>query len=243
MPLKAQTYSFGGSVRGPLHKKEGRANEDAWLRSSGSYGSLIVVCDGMGSRNEARFGARAACLAAREAVVRWSQAPEAPLSYLVHLVEVYWRLRIHPVEPNNAATTCLLALMCGDGSWVVGGVGDGLALVKTGEELVTVVGNREDNFSNVTEALGVSKGAKSWKISRLSPTDKDRMAVLATDGIADDLITEKMGNFCGWLVDTFKGSSPDQRWRLLSAELRSWPTPKHQDDKTLAVLHAPKTME
>ena len=243
MPLNVQAYSFGGSVRGPLHKKEGRANEDAWLRTTGSYGSLIVVCDGMGSRSEARYGARAACLAAREAVVRWAKVPEAPLSYLVHLIEVYWRLRIHPVEPNNAATTCLLALMCSDGSWVVGGIGDGLALVRTGEELVTVLGNRDGDFSNVTEALGVSKGGRVWKISKISPTDEDRMAVLATDGIADDLIPEKMGDFCGWLVDTFQGSSPAQRWRMLSAELRAWPTPKHQDDKTLAVLHVPETAD
>lgn len=241
--MNPQTYSFGGSVRGPLHRNEGRANEDAWLRSSGSYGSLIVVCDGMGSKSDARLGARAACQAVREAVVRWSQTIEAPPSYLIHLIEVYWRLCIHPVEPHNAATTCLFALAHRDGTWLIGGVGDGLAVVKNGGELLTVVGDRANAFSNVTEALGISKGARSWKLKKLPATNHDRMAVLATDGVADDLVQEKITGFCEWLVEDFQRVNPLERWRLLVAELRAWPTPRHQDDKTLAVLHSPVTAE
>jgi serine/threonine protein phosphatase PrpC len=239
--LLCSTYSFGASVRGPLHQREGRPNEDAWLRARGRYGSLVVVCDGMGSRPEARRGSRAACSAVKEAVVRWSRVANAPLSYLSHLVEVLWRLRIHPVEPNAAATTCLLAFACADGSWVLGGVGDGLLVVKTGPVLSIVVGERGQGFSNETSGLGASRGPRAWELVRLPRTDEERLAVLATDGVADDLVADKLDDFCRWLVEDFYELTPVERWRQLTSELRAWPTPKHLDDKTLALLRTPAT--
>ena len=231
------SISYGASIRGPTHRREGVLNQDAWLRACGGFGSLIVVCDGMGSRPEARMGARAACAAAREAVLRWAEAHEAPVSYLVHLIEVLWRLRIHPSEPKDAATTCLLALARASGQWVVGGVGDGLAVVRTGDAPATqYIGDRNGGFGNETLALGLSRGSKAWNLSVLPPTKAERIAVLATDGVADDLLPEKLEAFCDWLIDDFQALAPGPRWRRLQSELLGWPTPKHLDDKTIAVL-------
>ncbi len=231
------TISFGASVRGPQHAKEGVPNQDAWLRSEGRFGSLVVVCDGLGSKPQSGRGSRKACLAVREAVSRWQSTPLPPASYLAHLVEVFWRLRIHPVAPKDAATTCLLALACPDGTWVVGGVGDGLvAVMESGEDPVRIIGDRAGDWGNETAALGTSPGTRSWKLAVLPPTCGRRVAVLATDGVADDLLPEKLGGFCRWLVDDFGPLEPHLRWRRLVSELGDWPTPKHLDDKTVAVL-------
>ena len=235
--MKQPLTSYGASVRGPAHKRDGVPNEDAWLRAEGSFGSLIVVCDGMGSRPHARLGARAGCVAVREAVKRWTRANEAPLLYLAHLIEILWRLCVHPYLPRDAATTCLLALARKNGEWVVGGIGDGLVAVKTGFTPVSVVvGDRTDGFSNETSALGLFPCARAWQINLLPPTKMARLAVIATDGIAEDLVPEKIDGFCQWLVDNFRDLDPKQRWRQLIAELRAWPTPRHLDDKTIAIL-------
>jgi serine/threonine protein phosphatase PrpC len=235
--MARSTISYGASVRGPLHHSEGLPNQDAWLRASGRFGSLIVVCDGLGSKPHSRTGAKAACAAARDAVAKWARTVDAPVSYLAHLTEVYWRLRIHPLRPEDAATTCLIALAHTSGQWIVGGVGDGLAVVKTGEEPVfPVVGDRGIDFSSETKALGASQGPRSWQWSVLQPTRQDRVAVLATDGVSDDLLGDKLDGFCNWLVEDFRELDPPSRWRRLQAELWNWPTPKHLDDKTLAVL-------
>lgn len=223
-----------------MHRREGVPNQDAWLRTSGRFGSLIVVCDGMGSKPNARKGAKSACLAAREAMVRWSVVEDAPVSYLAHLIEVFWRLRVHPSEPGDAATTCLLAFAGTTGQWIAGGVGDGLVAIKTGDEPARrLIGGRDTIFGNQTSALGVSRGPKAWKLTVLPPTDFDRLAVLATDGIADDLIPNKLDAFCNWLVEDFQYVAPTTRWRQLQTELRNWPTPRHIDDKTVAVLKIP----
>ena len=200
---------------------------------------MAVVCDGLGSKPHARAGARAACAAAREAVSRWSRAGDAPLSYLSHLVEVLWRLRLHPTAPGSAATTCLLALATVDGRYIVGGVGDGLVLVRTGRALQVVIGDRGDDFTNETEGLGVSTGPRAWKLAELQPTDAERIAVLATDGVADDLLPERLDGFCDWLISSFSSLPARARHSRLVSELRAWPTPGHLDDKTLAILHSP----
>lgn len=237
--MAQHTYIFGASVRGPLHRTEGRPNEDAWLHAQGHFGSLAVVCDGLGSRPNARAGARAACAAVKEAVSRWSKADNAPLSYLSHLVEVLWRLRLHPTKPDSAATTCLLALTTLEGKCIVGGVGDGLALVRTGTDLRVIVGNRGEDFGNETQGLGASKGPRAWTLQELPPTDAERLVVLATDGVADDLIPEQLDGFLDWLIGSFEPLTPQERHNRLAAMLRAWPTPGHLDDKTLAVIHSP----
>ena len=236
------TYSFGASVRGPLHQSEGRPNEDAWLHATGAFGVLAIVCDGVGSKPNASVGSQAGCLAVKEAVLRWTRVEGAPLSLLPHLIEVLWRLRVHPLDPSTAATTCLLALARTTGPWVIGGVGDGLALARTGEVLRTVVGGRSHGFSNETSGLGVPGSRRAWRLEELAPTKLDRMAVLATDGVSDDLVPEKLTGFCDWLAESFLQLSRAERWRKLAAELRAWPTPGHLDDKTLAVVHAPEAL-
>ncbi|HPQ71351.1 MAG TPA: PP2C family serine/threonine-protein phosphatase [bacterium] len=238
--MKQTTISFGASVRGPLHKHEGTANEDSWLRAHGSFGSLVVVCDGMGSRPKSKLGAEAACAATREAVTRWAKVDDAPLTYLIQLIEVLWLLRIHPFSPEDAATTCLFALALNKGKWIVGGIGDGLALVKTGHDsIIEVIGPRDTGFGNETQGLGTTSGIKAWRLTQLPPSDSARFAVLATDGVADDLLPEKLDAFCLWLLESFLTLKPIARWRQLAKELRAWPTPKHLDDKTLAVMSSP----
>jgi hypothetical protein len=85
----------------------------------------------------------------------------------------------------------------------------------------------------------VSKGPKAWTLLELPSADDERIAVIATDGVADDLLPERFDSLCDWLIGTFEHQKPAERWRALAAELKNWPTPKHLDDKTIAVLHAP----
>lgn len=235
--MRRRIVCYGASVRGPAHRLAHTPNEDAWLRAEGVYGTLIVVCDGVGSRPLAHFGARAACIAAREAVARWAMVDGAPPLYLAYLIEVLWRLRVHPHDPKDAATTCLMALAQRTGEWVVGGIGDGLAAVLTGNRKgLFIAKERGEGFCNETVGLGLAGGVKAWRMSRLPSTPHRRIAVLATDGISDDLVPRKLRGFIRWIADEFRTVQPRKRWCRLSKALRDWPTPRHLDDKSIAVL-------
>jgi len=231
--------AYGASERGPLHARESRPNQDAWMKASGGFGTLVVVCDGLGSRPKSHFGAQQACQATREAVTRWSKSKDAPPNLLVRLIEINWHLRVHPHTPEETATTCLFALRQGSGKWIVGGLGDGLLAVVTGANWQCYIGERpEDNFANETDALGSRRGSKKWVVEELPATSEPRFALLATDGIGDDLKPEKVEAFGHWFCKKFGPMPPRSRWHSIRQSLRHCPTPRHTDDKTIAVLHS-----
>lgn len=87
-----------------------------------------------------------------------------------------------------------------------------------------------------TTGLGIATDLREWRV-HVEPRLPDRMALLlATDGVADDLLPEGRVGFLEFLVSRFGALPPRERARALARELRSWPTPHHRDDKTVAVL-------
>lgn len=223
---------FGASVVGPRHRAERKLNEDSWLGARGAFGTLVVVSDGMGSRSDARRGARLACRAVLDAVRAWHRANVSDLHELLVSIEPLWRSLIAPSAARDCAATCLFALAQTGGQVHIAAIGDGLALLRTEQGLEWVVGPRTTGFANETAALGHSA---SW-VSRSFPRATGDVVLLATDGVADDLVPERIHGFVQWLMDDFASMAPAERWRALRQELTAWPTPHHSDDKTLVVL-------
>jgi serine/threonine protein phosphatase PrpC len=226
---------FGVSVRGPLHHKENLPNQDAWLGGRNAFGSFIVVCDGMGSRPHSQEGAQAACRAVRQSLVLWSKAKQPSLDMLPRLITPLWKLAISPRLAEECATTCLFAFLKPSGNLLCGGLGDGLIALKTAEDIQTVLGERS-GFGNETLALGCPHRLEDWHLREFQVGTQAFDLLLATDGIADDLQQDRLGDFIAWLGAEFKPLPSAQRWRNLTHELKNWPTPNHLDDKTLALL-------
>jgi serine/threonine protein phosphatase PrpC len=228
---------FGVSETGPAHRADGLPNQDKWLHAKGRYGRLIVVCDGLGSRSHSGTGSKHACLAARDAVRYWSANPHNTHDRLGPLIHALWRARIAPHPPEDCATTCLLALRQPTGAWLIGGIGDGLAATRGVEgELAYIVGGARDGFLNETAALGMAKSNASWRFVVYPENPNSRTAIIATDGISDDLVPERTDAFVAWLIAEHGDLLPGQRTARLRSLLRNWPSKKHSDDKTLAVM-------
>lgn len=229
--------TFGVSVIGPSHRDQGLPNQDAWASRRGRFGAAIVVCDGVGSKPQSAHGSRMACLAAHEAIRKWCNAEQAPLKYLSHLLEVLWRIRILPHEPRDCATTCLIALRRPTGRWLIGGIGDGMAVTFSDKaEIHWVIGESREGFSNQVEAMGCDGSIYKWHFEEFDEGTTGRTVVLATDGVSDDVIPEKTRDFCGWLLSLRQTELRRTLPRRLRGELSNWPTPHHCDDKTMAVL-------
>lgn len=175
-----------------------------------------------------------ACRAVVSAVRAWHRVGDRDPRAIVDRVEPTWLQMIRPSTADDCAATCLFALASADGSLHVAGLGDGIAVVRTAGAVDWVVGPRDVGFGNETQSLGA--GA-DWRVATFGWVSGD-VAMLATDGVADDLLPERVGDFVDWIVGSFSSLAPQARWRAVARELAEWPTPKHQDDKTLAVLTA-----
>jgi hypothetical protein len=63
--------------------------------------------------------------------------------------------------------------------------------------------------------------------------------LLASDGVADDLRPGHIPALMDHLVQHLGPMDRRSRATALRSELRNWPTPGHQDDKTLAMMWDP----
>lgn len=227
--------SFGASVAGPGHLRDGLPNQDAWAHAALGSGRVVVVADGLGSKPNAAVGSAAACDAVAEAVRIWLRHQGASRDVLLGLIHLLWRVRVEPLSPDSAATTCLFAFMRADGSGLLGQLGDGLVLVLR-DGRVRPHQPRDDDFTNRTRGLGVTRQLAAWNVGVLEPGT--RTVILCTDGVSDDLLESKHLEFAEWMNDEIASLPPGPRWRRLAQELRHWPTPHHIDDKTIAVLRS-----
>lgn len=223
------------TVRGPEHVREAKPNQDACLVRRNRKAVLAVVCDGLGSRPHSDAGSRSACRAAADAVRHWASDPDAPTELLLRAIHALWNIRVHAFGRDESATTCLLAAGCADGRLILAQLGDGLVFLKKPTGCIALEPGA-DRFGNETTGLGISKDVRDWRV-HVEPQSEEPMAVLlATDGVADDLLPEKREAFVDFLLAEFTRLQGNARSRALAAELRYWPTPGHRDDKTLALM-------
>lgn len=224
------------SVRGPSHVRDGLPCQDAWLAVADTRASIAVVCDGLGSRPDSKAGSRAATLAARDAWRLWRRSPVGSAEDLIRLVEVAWRLRLEATPPSAAATTCLIYAEDGHGRAVLAQLGDGLIARRGSDGSVTVHPARTDGFG-LTHALGAPHTLADWSFALSAPLAPGDALVLATDGVSEDLEPGRLGDLACWIIDDL--ASRPGPGRQLAHELRNWPVPRHQDDKTLLVMWKP----
>jgi len=230
-----QWRTFGASIIGPGHILESKPNQDAWtsFRFKASIG--IAVSDGLGSKKLANFGSRAACQAVRRAVRKQSRTrSSAGANEIVRDISTSWLEALGPIDPADAAATCLFAYTTSTGSVAVGALGDGsIAIVGVDKSVRIISSDKSGGFLNSTQALSRVTEDKQWKTIEVSAREVEAV-ILFTDGVADDL-----DDVPGFALEISSQSSalPDLvASRLVRTMLNSWPVPKHTDDKSLACL-------
>lgn len=225
------------TVCGHHHMAEKRPNEDACLARCEGFGGLVAVSDGLGSRTLSRHGSQAAVMAALHAARAWAKYPSASPRELILLVEAYWRLLIAPHKPDDCAATLIFAVADRYGSLTVCSLGDGTALVEAAGSLVRLGQRPEAAFANETIALGLPHKAVSWQVHTGQAAGST--VVLATDGVADDLNPAKLNGLPRVLRRQLQPLGAPEQKRVLKEALRSWPIPRHGDDKSIGLLWWP----
>jgi hypothetical protein len=157
-----------------------------------------------------------------------------PLELLIRLLHARWALDIHPHAPADAAATCLLAVARRGAGTLIAQLGDGMVMLARADGSREELAGDRSGFSNQTTALGAARSAQEWSVHEAAPMAPGDILVVATDGVSDDLITEKKHAFALHLLQTCRvdGALDDDR---LYAQLDDWPVPNHTDDRTLVL--------
>jgi hypothetical protein len=239
MTLNIEVFrQFGVSVKGPRHIRDKMPNQDAWMGFANHRWALIVVCDGLGSREHSGEGAKAACLATRDAVKIWARSRDDRVENLLRLIKQLWEIRIAPGGINEYATTCVFAAALPNQGLLISGLGDGIAIVTQPGHPTDVIVERSGDFANQTGALGTPHKLDDWRYKLYGHPPAGTSVVLATDGVADDLRPDRLAELPTWMINTYGAMPRLKRHLALRRALVHWSTAGHQDDKTIAVLYS-----
>ena len=228
--------SFGISVIGPGHARNGIPNQDAFAEMHTPLCDCIVVSDGVGSCSRSDFGAKMSCRAVMEAVgeyVKSSVFLDVPT--LLSMIKMQFLEKIKPYDVSECSATCLWAFRW-DEKIFLGLLGDGLAAaVLNNGNVCSLSDDKSMGFSNLVSVTMSEKVLVSdWK-TLLLPENECAAVLLCTDGISDDL-NEPDGFIREYL--THCRHIPRERNINETGEmLLNWPVPKHVDDKTIACMY------
>ncbi|MDR2596006.1 MAG: protein phosphatase 2C domain-containing protein [Treponema sp.] len=226
--------SFGASVIGPGHIREGKPNQDAWKAFHNTWGDGVIVSDGLGSKTYSDFGSSAACRAVTCAVYACRDKKEIDQTFLYDKIKSNWLSFIAPLESRDCSATCLFAFRLSDGLIRTGMLGDGLiAVLKNDDTVLSLAEDKANGFSNITSALSEKTTDKEWRFQTLQE-ELCRAVLLCTDGVSDDL-TDTDAFIRGFITHAVDSAcvSASRNTRIM---LEDWPVPKHSDDKTIACL-------
>ena len=117
----------------------------------------------------------------------------------------------------------------------MGLLGDGCAAaVKQDGTVKSLTDDKTAGFSNMTNALTPATSEDQWSLLEV-PESECEAIVLCTDGVSDDL--EDIDGFVAGFVAAHRGLGPSDGISSGAARCsKSWPVPKHSDDKTIACL-------
>jgi len=226
--------SFGVSVIGPKHIREGKPNQDSWTTAHHTWGDGIIVSDGVGLETFSEYGSDAACRAAVCAARAYSNKTETEQSFLSGRIKSNWLSFIAPLESHDCSATCLYAFRFSDGTIKLGMLGDGLiAVLKNDDTVLRFTEDKTDSFSNLTSALSKNITSSGWRFYTVQE-NFCQAVLLCTDGVSDDLTDTDsfVRDFVAYTVNS-ACISASRNTRIM---LENWPTPKHSDDKTIACL-------
>lgn len=229
--------SWGASVIGPLHVKTGIPNQDAWDARRYSWGNVLVVSDGLGSKAHSDFGSKAVLLAVFDAAKSYRKNPEVKIVDILRLIHANWLVRIAPFSPSDCSATCLFAIQIEE-VITLGRLGDGMIAIYGELESNSLIldDKKQDSFSNYTDCLEQEFNPEQWETATVNSHDC-KAVVLCTDGISDDLLPEKQLIFVEELYSTYVDQEYEVRKTDLERWLHAWPVPLHSDDKTIACLY------
>ncbi|TSA39064.1 MAG: protein phosphatase 2C domain-containing protein [Methylococcaceae bacterium] len=228
--------TWGASVIGPLHSKRNIPNQDAWIARQYTWGDVVVVADGLGSRAKSDIGSQAVCQSVLEAAKTFQRCPNAKIEDILRLIHAHWLIKISPFDTNECLTTCLFVIRYHD-RCLLAQLGDGLIAVcgRNNEESILMNDSKLENFSNQTHSIGKKFILEQWQ-TRIISMEAYHAVVLCTDGISDDLLPEAQIDFAQDFSRSYCNYPSLKRTVELRGWLKNWSVPGHTDDKTIACL-------
>ncbi|MGM9808362.1 MAG: PP2C family serine/threonine-protein phosphatase [Bacilli bacterium] len=225
---------YGASLIGKSHIKIKKPSQDSYLISNMDNYTLVVVCDGLGSKKYSHIGSKKLCKVIDKQIKLCFKHKNLDMDTLIPIIKNKWKRFIWPIKPNKADTTCIFAVV-NKKNIILCQIGDGLCAIKIDNNLV-LLSEKDDDFSN--ETISFYKGnIRNWNIKILKKEENVNYKVfICTDGVSEDLKKDVIKEFIEELAQSIDCSSNYKDNSVLLDVIKNWPNKYSNDDKTMVVI-------
>lgn len=220
-----------------------KVNQDAFLIGGDETKELayIIVADGLGSCvNSAQGAKRVTNIIEKwllEKLPKYAFISDNVANILAKRLVEEWNASYEFDEIFTYDTTVHMAVLY-KSSLLVGGIGDGMALVSYDDLVCKEQIEDKELFGNVTNSM-CSMNVKELLDFEVIPTtefNNQAVLILSTDGIADDLIPEKKLTLPAYFFEVLSKHGIETMQAELKEWIEGWETENHSDDKTICYL-------
>lgn len=228
---ESRSILAGATRIGLKHIHEGLCNQDSILFRQYPFGTVLAVADGVGSECYSQYGSESAVKAVHAAFTALATQQIAAAQITDCIMREYVE-GIDEEFKDHASTTCIYAAFLMDSGLYLGQAGDGICGgMLNGQDFI--LRNKADDFTNVVVPLSASRNVSEWTVAFVPVNEiKSGTIMLATDGVSEDIVPGKEGDFIRYVVDHLSELPITAREGYLQHLLENWTTPKSIDDKT-----------
>ena len=232
---RSDTKMLAVSVIGPSHVRRGTPNQDACVVATIGDWRVAVVSDGVGSCPHSHVGSRLLCTVIGRILRETPPTRFEPEAFL-EKVRNEWVDGLRPLTYREASATCLMALS-DSRHFFAAMLGDGcIGIQMRGGSVRLMTEDKTSGFSNMTDSMTDRTKPGDWRCL-LIPQKAVVGVMLATDGVADDLLRPE--DFVREILTSVQKTETLRAKAELTRMLTDWPVPGHSDDKTLACMIFP----
>ena len=223
---------YGATVKGKLHKENKMPNQDYYLIDNHMEYTLVVVCDGLGSKKYSHHASKKLSkIIKKEVRERYKKHNLNPIEMVSSIQKTYLK-KLWPYKLDNADTTCLFSLISNK-NILLFQLGDGINAISINDKII-LADEVEKDFTNETRAFGKSN-RNDWKIKVINKEENSKYKLLlCTDGISEDLIEDNLSEFINNL--NLHVDKKYKKNRCLFDLINNWPNKYSKDDKTIVVV-------
>lgn len=231
-----KTTIIQASIRG--YKLEGIPNQDYIDIFENDEFLIATISDGLGSSKNSLEGAQVACSIVIDEVQNFRLSSE--LEFLNVKIKDRWNNEIASIS-NQAkdyrTTNSFVAVFKKEKKVIVGQLGDVMISLRI-DGLFRYLESTSKDFSNETNCLGDGSNGRF----NLAIFDFGHAFdfLIATDGIADELLSEKIETLHDYFKHKFQEIEPSSRNGALILDLEEFLVEKNNDDKSIVFIWSNK---
>lgn len=226
----------GATITGRAHRELAQKNQDSFLITKYSFGLVMVVADGLGTKKYSEIGSKEVCKVVGEAAKIWIKKENAPIEFLIRLIHNLWHISIYPYPKNECGTTCLFCITLNSGKTILGQLGDGIIYYYKDESL-NILSEKENDFFNTTNSVASVRNINEWTFKEINIQDSNFTLLMTTDGLSEDIINSKRKDFMFYIKDQISlQENQTKKNKKLKKILTKCEGEYNVDDKTLIIF-------